>query len=187
MTTAGSAAGRLPRHGQTAPRRSGGARPTTPGLGGVRATTRTRTGRRPPRGPRSGTAPVSGPAPARLGQLAFGFAELFFEVEAGRRPRRHLEPLLTPRLYARLAPFWVRPGAPGRVLRVHAHLVSDDTLEAVVVVRRGERVAALALRLTRVGGAWRVDEASRPEDGVLPEPTVPLPVDEPDSFALVLG
>jgi hypothetical protein len=122
-----------------------------------------------------------------LARLALGFAELFCEVEAGRRPRRHLEPVMTPRLYARLAPYWVRPGAPATVLRLHGQMAAADRLEAVVVLGRGERAAALVLRFVRTDGGWRVDEAGRPEDGVLPEPSFPLPVDEPDSFDLVLG
>jgi hypothetical protein len=143
-------------------------------------------GRRPPARPRAQHARVSGSAPEGLARLAFGFAELFCEVEAGRRPRPQLEPLLTPWLYARLAPYWVRPGVPARVVRLHAQMTGADTLEAVAILQRSHRVSALVLRLAHRGERWTIEEAGRPEDGVLPQPTVPPPTYEPDSFDLVL-
>ena len=144
-------------------------------------------GRRP-----GNPAPAGPPAPARpsdgrLLGLASAYAALFLEVEAGRRPRRHLEPVMNPRLAARLAPVWVRGGPPGSVLRVSGCRTEAGHFDAVAVVRRCRRVGALCLRLVWTPAGWRVQEAARPEDGILPDPPVPVPLDEPDSFDLVLG
>ncbi|MBW3602531.1 MAG: hypothetical protein KY434_07525 [Actinobacteria bacterium] len=101
----------------------------------------------------------------RLALLARGFAQLYLEVEAGWRPRSQLARLMTPRLYGRLLDGWVRPGAPGRVVRVRGVLAGPGRYEAVVVVRRPGRFGAVALSLVRSNGAWRVHDAVRPEDG----------------------
>lgn len=149
-------------------------------------------------GGRAGRGPTSPPASSRpagarsdregqLRRLTHGFTALFLEVEAGRRPRRHLEPLMTPLLYARLAPVWVRGGWPGRVIAVRGMAGADHAYEAVAVVRRGARYGALGLRLVRTGEGWRVDEVARPEEGPLPPPEFLPPPDEPDSFDLVLA
>ena len=131
-------------------------------------------GRRPP-------SHLSGPPrprrkPADPSSLARWFATLFLEVEAGKRPRAHLEPLMDPRLAVRLAPIWVRPGPAGRILSVHgapSHgRPGTAVYDTVVIVRRGLRVGALCLRLAQTQTGWRIEEAARPEDGRFPHPVV---------------
>jgi len=119
--------------------------------------------------------------------LAAAFGAWFLEVESGRRSRTQLEHLLHPLLYATLAPAWVRPGAPGRVLRAVGTRTAPDRYDAVLVVRRGERVGALAVSLQRRHSRWRVERAVRPEDGVLSPPSYAVADDEPDIFDLVGG
>lgn len=135
---------------------------------------------------RPGAAATASAAEAELRRLVGAFAALFLEVEAGRRPRRHLEPLLTPLLWARLAPVWVRRDDPGCVVAVQGMLGAGGTFDAVAVVRRGVRFGALGLRLVHTRRGWRVDEVARPEDGPLPPPEHVPPPDEPDSFDVVL-
>lgn len=152
------------------------------GPAGPRPAGRSATAHRPrgTRGPhRRGT---TGTDPAAL---AVAFGTLFLEVESGRRSRQQLEPLLDPLLYATLAPFWVRPGRPGRVVGGTGVRTGDDRYDAVLVVRRGERVGAVAVALRRWSGRWRVERAARPEDGVLPPPPFAVADDEPDVFDLV--
>lgn len=120
------------------------------------------------RGPAGKAGRRPGPAAPptdRLDRLATGFVQAFLEVEAGRRPRQHLEPVLCPTLVERLADVWVRPGPPGLVVRVRGLLVAETRYEAVAVVRRGRRFGAVAVTLVRYGQAWRVLDAGRPEDG----------------------
>lgn len=118
-------------------------------------------GRRPgpprPAGRAEGTA-------SRLHRLAAGFAQAFLEVECGRRPRSQLHAVLCPRLADRLADIWVRPGPPGKVVRISGVQVAPGRYEAVAVVRRGQRFGALVVTLVRTGRRWRVVEAARPED-----------------------
>lgn len=162
----------------------------------LRPVSRTRASGQAPARPagRPGSAPV-GPAGRRprppadapdrpqrdvhaLG-LAQLFACLYLEVESGRRPAAQLAPLVDPELFARLQPVWVRPGPPGRVVRVTGAPTAAGHFEAVAIVRRRERFGALALRLTWRVGRWRVEQAVRPEDGPLPAPAVPVAADEP--------
>lgn len=112
-----------------------------------------------------------------LCDLARDVAQLYLEVECGRRSARQAAPLLEARLRTQLEGVWVRPGQPGRVLRVAGARSAADVYDAVAVVERGTHVGALAIRLVRRGGRWRVAEAYRPEDGPLPEPDLP-PDDE---------
>lgn len=148
-------------------------------------------GRRPPGHPGERQRPRR--KPADPGCLSCWFAVLFLEVEAGQRPRAHLEPLMDPRLAVRLAPVWVRPGPPGRVISVSVHGVpghdgrGHGLYDTVVIVRRGPRVGALCLRLAQTVSGWRVQEAARPEDGRLPQPAVGYQLDEPDRVAFVEG
>ena len=133
-----------------------------------------------PRGP-AGPRPAPGttrPAPPRpvpvsnadLADLAKAFVLLYLEVEAGRRTRRQLEPLIHPRLAATLAAVWVRPGTRGHLHQMSGARTAHDRFDAVAVVRRGDRYGAIAVGLQRVRGRWRVVEAARPEDGRLPAP-----------------
>ncbi|MBA2730968.1 MAG: hypothetical protein H0U48_09500 [Euzebyaceae bacterium] len=139
-------------------------------------------GRRPPS---LGPTPAGPRGRQSLPLLAAAFATLYCEFEAGRRPRRHLTSMATPLLVARLAAASVRPSTPATVARVLVVPVESDTAEAVVVVRRGERYTALALRLVRTGDGWRIDDVARPELGGLPPPPFPMPADEEDGFAAV--
>lgn len=140
----------------------------------------------------AGTGPHRSRGPGRptrptLRALAADFVRLFLEVEAGRRPTDHLLPLMDPLLYAALEGRWVRRGPAGQLVRVTGVLTAPDCYDAVAVVRRGERYGAIALRLLRRRGSWRVSDANRPEDGPLPAPAVPPPEEGLDAFDLVLG
>lgn len=185
----------LPRHPATSPR-TGLSRPEPAGTGPAGPA-------RPPRpsgpaGPAGrsprhhASAPTPAPADAaptslcaRLERMAWTFVQLFLEVEAGRRPRGQLRPVMCPVLYARVSQVWIRTGPPGRLLRVRGDLTGDDCYEAVAVVRRGERVGAVSLRLVHTPSGWRAEDLARPEDGPLPHPPHAFPVDEPDTFDLV--
>lgn len=144
-----------------------------------RATRRERDGRAAtgPSGP-AGRAPARNRptsdererACTRLRRLAAGFTQAFLEVEAGRRTRSQLDPVLCPLLAARLAHVWVRSGPPGTVVRTRGALVAPDRYEAVAIVRRGDRFGAVAIALVRRGSTWLVADAVRPEDGVLAQP-----------------
>lgn len=143
---------------------------------------------RPPRPPRqadpAGRGPAGpagrGPGPRRpstradeaqapLQRLAAGFSQAFLEVESGRRTRAQLEPVLCPQLALTLADRWVRSGPPGRVVHTYGVRVAPNRYEAVAVVRRGDRFGALVITFVRIGAAWRVVDAARPEDVVHPE------------------
>jgi len=125
---------------------------------------------------------------AHLEAMVRAFVVLYLEVEAGRRSRRQLQPLVHPRLAAALATVWVRPGARGHVHQITGSRTAPDRFEAVAVVRRGHRYGAVAVGLQRFGCHWRVVDAARPEDGRLPAPAfwVGPPEewdDQPDPFA----
>jgi hypothetical protein len=99
------------------------------------------------------------PAPAAA---AARFALALCEVEAGLRPAGQLERACHHTLYERLATQVRRSGGPA--VTTHSLL---DTLtqeqtpglaDAVVLLRRGPRVAAIALRLDAAPGHWQVTE-----------------------------
>lgn len=117
--------------------------------------------------------------------LALAFAQLFCEVECGRRPRATVHPLMTPHLAAKLARVWVRGGPMRRPIGARGLRLGPDAFEVVVVVRGRDHVGALGLRLERRGRGWKVVEATRPEDGALPEPVVYLRAGERCAFDLV--
>jgi hypothetical protein len=104
---------------------------------------------------------------------------LFLEVEAGRRPRRQLAPLLAPLLYTRLAGIWHRGGAPGAVESVRIVGLEGPRCDAVVMVRRGPRRGAIAVQLVRGRNGWRIEDLARPEDRALPP--APFPVADGDT------
>ena len=117
----------------------------------------------------------------RIVAMTREFVGYFLEVESGRRPRRQLEPFLTPMLYARLSTIWVRGGCPGHVVNVTLVSRTAGCCDLVAIVRRGERCGSLSLRLLRVPRrGWLVDVVARPEDGYLPPPAYPVATDEPD-------
>lgn len=126
------------------------------------------------------------PDPARLARAV---ATAYLEVEAGRRPLRQLDPLLAPALRLRLHGTGRRPVHPygpdaGAVLRVRTDHPTADTVDAAVVVRRGQRVGALTVRFERHRGAWRITEIGRPEADMPAARTASLPTAPPlpDSF-----
>lgn len=124
--------------------------------------------RRPPR--RRGVA-----------ELAAGFAALFLEVEAGRRPRAHLAAIMTPMLYARLSDVWVRGGSPGCLLGVRVTGATAAGVDLVALVRRGSRCGAVGLHMTVTPRGWMVDDVALPEHGPLPLPPYPVPVTDDDA------
>ena len=101
------------------------------------------------------------------------------EVRCGQRAFQQLLPLLSPAARRRLAP-QVPPRAPAARQRVTVHKViarrpRADACEAVVLVRRGRRITAVAVRLERHLGRWRAVELTAPESGLTPLPTASLP------------
>jgi hypothetical protein len=117
-----------------------------------------------------------GPDPCRLAGM---LARSWLEVRERRRPLAQLAPLLAPSLQRRLEHQLMRSAPsryhPTRVRRVTASWPSTDACEAAVVVERGGRTTAIAVRLERHLGAWRVVELTAPEDGLPPLPTASLP------------
>ncbi|HEX9766384.1 MAG TPA: Rv3235 family protein [Nitriliruptorales bacterium] len=97
-------------------------------------------------------------------------ARLVMEVLAGRRPLGQIAPLLSPAVAARLADRvrgQYRSGeAPSDRVRVrHAAScwVSPAACEGVVTVQHADRTTALAIRIERHDGRWRVAEIAGPE------------------------
>ena len=97
------------------------------------------------------------PAPASfVGAVALALCE----IEAGLRSIQQLErishPSLWPSLHARVQ----RRGGPyvstTSLLRVHLQEVTPGLVEAVAVVRRGQRVAAIAMQLDGADGRWEL-------------------------------
>lgn len=132
-----------------------------------------------------------GPEPARLAGL---LARAWLEVRARRRPLAQLAPLLAPAVRRRLAAQIAPVGdeavtCPARVRRVVADHPSPAACEAVVVVEQAERTTAIAVRLERHRGAWRVVELAAPEAGLpaLRTASAPTAVPLPDAFDEVLA
>ena len=105
------------------------------------------------------------PAPPMEGDAAErwirAFASLYFEVEAGLRPVRHIRPLLATEMQLRLGGGG-RPGALPRIRRVLVRRRAG-VCEAVVVIARDGRASALVLAMRRQTDGWRVTEVARPE------------------------
>lgn len=125
------------------------------------------------------------PAPGRPepGQLAGLLVRLTAEVAAGRRPLRQLEAVLAPTLARRLTlglrPGVARPQEPPVVIRtVAGPPTPSGAVEVTVLIERGGRVTAVAVRLERHHGAWRATELTAPEDGYAPLPTRSSPREE---------
>jgi hypothetical protein len=136
---------------------------------------------RPPRRPPAGTTrPVTRrtalPDPGRLASL---LVRTWLEVRAGRRPLDQLAPLVTPAVLRRLAP-QLTVGA-GDAPSVHVRTVRVDAptpsaREASVMVRDATgRTTAVAVRLERTLGRWRVTELMAPEAGLPPLTTASFP------------
>jgi len=93
-------------------------------------------------------------------RLARGVARAWLELEAGRRGHRQL---------AALAPGGAGPppgprSPVGSVTKVVGVRTAADRFDVVAIVRRGDRVGALAFRLRCRRGRWVVVASGRPED-----------------------
>lgn len=133
--------------------------------------------------------PVAGRPPGPdPGRLAGMLARTWLEVRERRRPLSQLAPLLAPALRRRLEQQLVHSEPsryhPTHVRRVTASWPSPAACEAAVVIERDGRATAVAVRLERHLGAWRVVELTAPEDGLPALPTASLPDDHPrrDAF-----
>ncbi len=119
------------------------------------------------------------PAPATPDpvRLCEAISVALFEVESGRRPYRQIQPLLSYALEERVrrrlhrrgslgaaASLVARPSAPAEVLSVRADEPAPGVVEAVVVIRSGDRVEAVAVRCEQHRGRWVVMDLSRPDD-----------------------
>lgn len=115
--------------------------------------------------PRTGAPEPRTPDPERL---VIAVARAFLEVEAGLRPVSQLTPLLCPALDLRLAATVRSPRADrpsiDAIRSVRCVELPGGGVEAVVVVRRGQRCGALAVRAERHDGVWRIVEIARPEE-----------------------
>jgi hypothetical protein len=103
--------------------------------------------------------------------LAVAVATAYLEVRAGRRPPDQLRPLLAPAARRRLRAVVLRrrqehPRAGGAsVSRVVTSRPTDDVVEVVVVLRRGDASAVpVAARIEHRGGRWWVVDVGAPED-----------------------
>jgi hypothetical protein len=130
-----------------------------------------------------------GPEPRRLAAL---LARTWMEVREGRRPLAQLAPVLAPSLQRRLEHQLTvgspAPSHPTRVRRVAESWPTPTACEAAVSVERAGRTTAVAVRLERHLGAWRVVELTAPEDGLPALVTASLPDDHRrrDAFDEVL-
>jgi hypothetical protein len=136
--------------------------------------------RTPTRPPASTTSPVRGRPPGPdAARLATLLVRAWLEVRSGHRPLEQLAPLVTPAVHRRLAATLPAHPKPTRVARVHkvrATHPTPSTCEACVTVA-GEhgRLTAIAIRLERHLGVWRVTEMMAPEAGLPPLTTASLP------------
>lgn len=131
---------------------------------------------RPNPGRPPGRTDAGGPDVERL--LA-AVARTTVEILAGRRPLRQLLQLVSPAVYDRLRAQLSRRrqergGAAATVVRrVLTTWPTPTSCEATVLIDRGGRTTALALRVERYRGAWRIVEIAAPEAGLQPVPTPP--------------
>jgi hypothetical protein len=113
---------------------------------------------------RSRTATASLP-PAR--PVARALVQGLLEVLAGVRPISQLQRGTTPELFAQLElavhsrprTSGARPGS-GDVRSLHVQEREDGVAEVCATVRRGQRMAAVVLRLEGLGGRWTCTELS---------------------------
>jgi hypothetical protein len=108
------------------------------------------------------------------------------EVAAGLRPFDQLRPWLAPTLVRRLAVQLRTAGPDPTAKAVVTHVLTapptpSGAIEATVVVRRGQRGGAVAVRLERHRGRWRATELTAPEAGHAPLTTCPR-TDHRDAF-----
>ena len=99
------------------------------------------------------------PSPA---QAARRFAMALCEVEAGMRPAAHLQRACHHTLFESLEQRVRRSGGPGVSAYSLFDVITQEQLpglvDAVVLVRRGPRVAAVTMRLDAAPGHWQVTE-----------------------------
>jgi hypothetical protein len=122
------------------------------------------------------TVRPAGDDPVRIAAM---LVAAWSEVRSGQRPFAQLTPLLSPATRRRLA-VQVPPSSPATRTRARVHKViarhpHPDACEAVVLVRRGARTTAIAVRLERHLGRWRAVELTAPESGLTALPTASLP------------
>ena len=93
---------------------------------------------------------------------ARALASAICEVEAGLRSASQLEPICHPSLRDAVANRIQRAGGPpvsgASVLRVQIQEPTSSLVDAVAVVRRGQRAVFIALRLEAVPGRWELIE-----------------------------
>jgi hypothetical protein len=107
---------------------------------------------------RAGVRPTL-PGPATT---ARALALAICEVEAGLRSASQLERVCHPSLWEAVADRIQRAGGPpvsgSSVLRVQVQELTSGLVDAVAVVRRGQRAVFMALRLEAVPGRWELIE-----------------------------
>jgi hypothetical protein len=108
------------------------------------------------------------------------------EVAAGLRPFDQLRPWLAPTLVRRLAVRLRTTGPDPTAKAVVTNVLTapptpSGAIEATVIVRRGPRGGAVAVRLERHRGRWRATELTAPESGHAPLLTRPG-TDDRDAF-----
>jgi hypothetical protein len=100
------------------------------------------------------------PNPARPGRPARALALAICEVEAGLRSASQLERICHPSLWEAVADRVQRTGGPpvsgSSVLRVQVQEDTPGLVDAVAVVRRGQRAVFITLRLEAVPGHWEL-------------------------------
>jgi len=108
------------------------------------------------------------PAPSKA---AVRFALALCEVEAGMRPAAQLERACHHSLYEKLEERVRRSGGPAvsvhSLVDVITQEQSQGLVDAVVLLHRGQRVAAVTMRLDAAPGHWQVTEL---QYGRFPEP-----------------
>ncbi|MEX2324714.1 MAG: Rv3235 family protein [Nitriliruptoraceae bacterium] len=119
------------------------------------------------------------PDPARLAELVVA---TWLEVRAGRRPLSQIRALFAPALYRQLCGQLepVRSGVvlPSRIRSVFSCSPTPATFEASVLVEQPQRVTAIAVRIERHQGVWRVVEMTAPEAGLRPLGTALADIDD---------
>jgi hypothetical protein len=90
------------------------------------------------------------------------FAVALCEVEAGMRPAAQLEQACHHTLYDKLAERVRRSGGPAVTAHSLVDVVTQEQtpglIDALVLLRRGQRIAAVTMRLDAAPGHWQVTE-----------------------------
>jgi len=99
------------------------------------------------------TATAQLPPAARAGSV---LARALVEVLSGQRSVAQLRVHCAPDVFAGLQCRTVVPGGLSHLMTVRVCQPADGVAEVCAVVRRGERVSAIAFRVQGVDGRWRV-------------------------------